>query len=139
MQNDSACVLLVIKNLSMFNRDILINKLQVTSYELISLRVAFIARVMSYELFLLHELRVTFYIQVTIYCLLHELRVTFIARVMSYCLLHELRVTVNCTSYELLFAYELRVSFYMRVTSYFLNMSYNKDKKMIKLFMIMRL
>ena len=31
-------------------------------------------------------------------------------------------------SYELLFAYESRVHFYMQVTSYFLTMSYNKDK-----------
>ena len=66
--------------------------------------------------------------RVTSYCLLHELRVTFIARVTSYCLLYELRVTVYCTSYELLFAYELRVNLYMRVTSYFLTMSCNKDK-----------
>ena len=48
----------------------------------------------------------------------------------------ELWVTVYCTSYEffycknyeLRFAYVLRVIFYMRVTSYFLTMSYNKDK-----------
>ena len=99
-------------------RDILINELQVTSYKLISLRVAFIARVTRYDLFLLHELRVifcirvtsscllrelrvTFYIRVTSYCLFHELRVTIIARVASYCLLHELRVTVYCMSYTL--------------------------------------
>ena len=62
------------------------------------------------------------------YCLLHGLQVTFIARVTSYCLLHKLRFTVYCMSYELLFAYELGVNFYMRVTSYFLTMSYNKDK-----------
>ena len=43
--------------------DILINVLRVTSYELISLRVAFIAQVTSYELL-------------------------FIARVTSYCILH---------------------------------------------------
>ena len=36
--------------------------------ELISLRVAFIARVTSYELFLLYKLRVTFCIRVTSYC-----------------------------------------------------------------------
>ena len=88
--------------------DILINELQVTSYELISLRVAFIARVTSYDLFLLHELRVTFWIRVTSSCLLHELRVTFYIRVtssMSYelLLLHESRVIVCCTSYELQF------------------------------------
>ena len=34
-----------------FYRDILINELRITSYELISLRVAFTARVTSYELF----------------------------------------------------------------------------------------
>ena len=78
-----------------FKSDILINELQVTSYELICLRVAFIARVASYDLFLWHELRVTFCIRVT-----------------SYCFLHKLRVTVYCTSYELLFAYELRVTVY---------------------------
>ena len=117
--------------------DILINELQVWSYELISLRVAFIARVTSYNLFLLHELRVTFcirvtsscllhelrvtfYIRVTSYCLFHELRVTIIARVTSYCLLHELRVTVYCTSYELLLI--------ARVTSYILITSYTKDR-----------
>ena len=110
--------------------DILINELRVTSYELISLRVAFIARVSSYDLVLLHELqvtfcirvtsycllhhklRVTFYVRVTRYCLFHELRVTFIARVTSYCSLHELRVTIYCTIYELLFTYELRVTVY---------------------------
>ena len=71
---------------------------------------------------LINELRVTSY------CLLHELRVTFIARVTGYCLLHKLRITVYCTSYELLVAYELGVNFCMRVTSYFLTMSYNEDK-----------
>ena len=69
----------------------------------------FIARVMSY-----------------FHCSSYEL--SFIARVTSYCLLHELRVTVYYTSYELLFAYELRVNLYMRVISYFLTMSYNKDE-----------
>ena len=91
--------------------DILINELQATSYELISLRVAFVARVTGYNLFLLHELRVTFCTRVTSYCLLHELRVTIIARVTSY-FLH--------TSYELLFV--------ARVTSYILTMSYDKDR-----------
>ena len=76
--------------------DILINELQVTSYELISLRVAFIARVMSYDLVLFHELRVTFCIRVTRCCLLHELRVTFYIRFASYCYYY-------CTSYEPLF------------------------------------
>ena len=93
---------------------------RVTSYELISLQVASIARVTSYKLFLLHELRVT------IYCTSYEL--LFIARVTSYCLFHELRVTVYWISCELLFACELRLNFYMRVVSYFLTMSYNKDQ-----------
>ena len=94
--------------------DILIFELRVTSYELFllhELQVTFCIRVTSYCF--LHELRVTFYIRVASYCLLHELRVTFIARVTSYCLLHELRVTVCYTSYQLLFAYELRVNLYM--------------------------
>ena len=59
---------------------------------------------------------------------MRELRVTFIARVTSYYLLHELRVIVYYTSNELLFAYELRVNLYVQVTSYFLTMSYNKNK-----------
>ena len=42
--------------------------------------------------------------------------------------MHKLRVTVYYTIYELLFACELRVNLYMRVTSYLLTMSYNKDK-----------
>ena len=51
----------VIQNQLKFSRsDTLINELRVTTYKLISLRVAFIARVTSYKLFLLHELRVTF-------------------------------------------------------------------------------
>ena len=106
---------------------------RVTSYELISLGVAFIARVASYELFLLHELRVTFCIQVTSYCLLHELRVTFYMRVTNYCFFDELRVTftIQVTNYylfyELLFIlrvtsfcllHELRVTFCIRFTSY---------------------
>ena len=74
----------------------------------------------SYELLFTYELRVT------IYCTSYEL--LFIARVTSYCLFHELRVTVYWTSCELLFACELRLNVYMRVASYFLTMSYNKDK-----------
>ena len=83
--------------------DILINELQVTSYELISLRAVFIARVTSYRLLLLCELRVTFVckLRVTVYCTSYELRS-----------LHELRVILYCTSYELLFL--------ARVTNYFL-------------------
>ena len=75
-----------------FYRNILIKELRVTSYELISLRV-FIARVMSYfyctsyELLFAYELHFTYE-----YCLLHELRVTFLMQVASYCLLHKLRV-----------------------------------------------
>ena len=61
--------------------DILINELWVTSYKLKSSWVAFIEWVKSYELFLLYELRVTFCIRFTSYCLLYELRVTIIARV----------------------------------------------------------
>ena len=79
--------------------DMLIKKLRVTSYELISLRVSFIARVTSYRLFLLCQLRVIFCMRVT-----------------SYCLLYELRVILFCTSYEFLFL--------ARVTSYFLYASY---------------
>ena len=45
--------------------DILIKELQDTSYDLISLEVAFNAEVTGYELFLLHELRATFCIRVT--------------------------------------------------------------------------
>ena len=67
--------------------DILISELRVTSYKLIALPVELIARVKSYELFLLHELLVTFSIRVTSYYLLHELRVTFYIRVTSYCFL----------------------------------------------------
>ena len=109
--------------------DVLINELQVTSYELRLLHelrltiyfyctsyeslFAYELRVpvycTSYELFFTYELRVTFYIRVTSYCLFHELWVTIIAPVTSYCLLHELRVTfcIRVTSYCLL--YESRV------------------------------
>ena len=91
---------------------------RVTSYELISLRVAFIARVTSYELFLLHELRVTFCIRVTSCCLLHELRVIFFVRVTSHCLLHKLRVTFIAQATSCCLLHELRVTFCMRVASY---------------------
>ena len=58
----------------------------------------------SYELFLLHELRVTFYIRVTSYFYCTCYKLLFIARVTSYCLLHELRVTfcIRVTIYWLL-------------------------------------
>ena len=82
------------------------------SYELLFSRVVIIARVTSYELLLVHELRVSFCIRITSYCLLDELQVNFCIPVTSYCLLHELRVTfmkdfflfelqvvVCCTSY----------------------------------------
>ena len=62
---------------------------------------------------LLHELQVTSYF----YCTSYELRFAY-----------DLWVTVYCTSYELLLLHELRVNLYMWVTSYFLIMSYNKDK-----------
>ena len=87
-----------------------------------SLRVSFIARVTSYEIFLLHEFRVICWIRVTSYCLLHDLRITFtsyvllfIAQVMSYfyCTSCEL---LFCTSCELLFICELR--FVINRTSY---------------------
>ena len=95
------------------------HELRATSYKLISLRVAFIARVTSYEcyfyctsyeLLFARELRATIYwtswellftyeLQVTVYCtscelfLLHNYVLLFISRVTSYCLLHQLRVT----------------------------------------------
>ena len=91
--------------------DILMKELRLTSYELISLRVAFIARVTSYDLFLLYELRVIFCLWVTSYCLLHGLQVTFYIRVTNYCLLQELWVSfsIRVTTYCLL--HELRVIF----------------------------
>ena len=84
---------------------------RVTSDQLISLRLAFIARVTSYDLFLLHKLRVTFCIRVTSYYYCTSYKLLFIARFTSY-FLH--------TSYELLFI--------ARITSYILTMSYNKDR-----------
>ena len=65
------------------------------------------------SVFLTNELRVISYeLRVAIYCMSYEL--LFIARVTSY-FLH--------TSYELLLiAQELRVNFYVRVTSYELNL-----------------
>ena len=51
---------------------------------------------------------------------MHELPVAFCMQATSYFLLHELRVFFLHTSYELLFI--------TRVMSYFLTMSYNKDK-----------
>ena len=75
-----------------FNQRATSYELRVTSYELISLRVAFIARVMSYFLHTSNEL--LFIAQVTSYFLHMSYELLFIARFMSY-FLH--------TSYELLF------------------------------------
>ena len=68
------------------------------SYKLISLRIAFIARVTSY-----------------FYCTTYEL-------LFSY----ELRVTIYCTSYFL--HMNCGLLFTARVTSQFLTMSHNKDR-----------
>ena len=95
-----------------------------------------------YELRLLYDLRVTFCVEVTNYCLLYELRVTFYIQVTTYCLLHDWRFTFIArvtnyflhSSYELLFiaqvtdyfyytSYELFVTYGLRVT-----MSYDKDE-----------
>ena len=91
------------------------------SYELL-----FVARVTSYFLHTSYELVFIARVMSYFYCTSYEL--SFIARDTSYCLLHELRVTVYYMSYELLFGYELRANLHMRVTSYFLTMSHNKDK-----------
>ena len=85
---------------------------RVTSYELISLRVEFIARISSCDIVLLHALQVTFCIRVTSYCLLSKLRVTFYMRVMSYCLFHELRVTFIARVTSCCSLHELRVTIY---------------------------
>ena len=85
---------------------------------------------------LLHELRVASYFYCTSYKLLfvYELRVTVYCTSYELLLTYELQVTVYCTSYELLLLHKLRVivycqvNFYMRVRSYFLTMSYSKDK-----------
>ena len=120
--------------------DILINELRVTSYELrvhilrscvyctsYELRAIFIAWVTSYFLHTSYELLFITGVTSSSYGTSYEL--LFIARVTSYFLLLELRVTVYCTSYQLFFAYKFRVNLYMRVNSYFLTMSYNKDKE----------
>ena len=57
-------------------------------------------RVTSY--YLLHKLRVTFYIRVTSYYLLHELKVKFIIRVRSYYLSHELGLSCWLRKFSLL-------------------------------------
>ena len=80
LQNNTKKRFLLFKTQGLYYRDLLINELQVTSYELISLQVAFIARVTSYFLLTSYEL-------------------LSIARVTSY-MLHR--------SYWLIFTYELQ-------------------------------
>ena len=110
-----------------------------------SLRVACIARVTSYDLFLLHELRVIFAYELrdTVYCTNYELLYPYELRVTVYSMRYELlllpklRVTVYCPGYELLFivrvtSYFLHTSyelmFFARVTSYILTMISDKDR-----------
>ena len=80
LQNNIKKRFLLFKTQGLHFRDLLINELQVTSYELISLQVAFIARVTSYFLLTSYEL-------------------LSIARVTSYMLYR---------SYWLIFTYELQ-------------------------------
>ena len=80
LQNNTKKRFLLFKTQGLYYRDLLINELQITSYELISLQVAFIARVTSYFLLTSYEL-------------------LSIARVTSY-MLHR--------SYWLIFTYELQ-------------------------------
>ena len=68
----------------------------------------------------MQELRVTFYIRVTGYCLLHELPVTFYIRFTSYYLLHELRVNFYIWVTSCYLLHELQVKFILRVTNYYL-------------------
>ena len=108
--------------------DILINELHVTSYELTSSRVAFIARVRvttyfystSYELLFAYELRVP------VYCTSYELLFTYELRVIVYCTSYELLFISWFTSYFLHTSYELL--FIARFTSYILTISYNKGR-----------
>ena len=86
------------------------------SYELLFSRVVIIERVTSYELLSVHELRVSFCIRITSYCLLDELRVNFCIRVTSYCSLHELRVTFIERVTSFFFLFELQV--FVCCTSY---------------------
>ena len=105
--------------------DIVINnELRVTSYELISLRVAFIARVTSYFLHRSYELLFASKLRVTAYWTSYKLLFTY-----------ELRVTVYYTNYELLLYEIYEFQLIARVTSYFLTMSNNEDED-DKLFMI---
>ena len=84
------------------------HELRATSYKLISLRVAFIARVTSYEC----------YFYCTSYVLLFacELRATIYWTSRELLFTYELQVTVYCTSYELFLLHKLRVIVYF--TSY---------------------
>ena len=110
------------------------HELRATSYKLISLRVALIARVTCYFLHASYELlfigRVGSYFLHTSYKLLFIAQVAsyFCCTITCYCLFHELRVTVYCTSCELPLACDLRLNFCMAVASYFLTMSYNTDE-----------
>ena len=99
---------------------------RVTSYELIPLWIAFIARVTSYFYCTSYELLLAYELQVIVYCTSYEL--LFTARVTS-CFLHtsyEVLLIARVTNYFLYATYELQVI--ARVTSYFLCMSYKKDK-----------
>ena len=79
-----------LQSLHLYLCDILINELRVRSYELISLRAAFIARVTSYFLHMSYKL-------------------LFIARIRSYSLhtSHELLFITRVASYSLYASYEL--------------------------------
>ena len=93
--------------------DILMNQLRVMNYELLSIRVAFMAQVKSYfyctsnEFFCVpvknychctsYELFFTYKLQITVYSTSWELRFTY-----------ELRVTAYYTSYELLFIAQVK-------------------------------
>ena len=109
---------------------------RVTSYELWVNILTSCVYCTSYKLFLLHELQVTFSyeLRVTVYYTSYKLLFTYELQVTVYCtsyellLLHQLRTIVYCTSCELLFANELWANFYMRIRSYFLTLSYNKDE-----------
>ena len=82
-------------------RDILINSLRFTSYELLSLRVTFIARDITSSLHMSNELLFIGRVMTQLLHTNHDL--LFIARVKSYS---------HCLSYVLLFAYKLQVDVY---------------------------
>ena len=94
------CFMNLKKELCYF-RDILIDYLRFTSYELLSLRVTFIARVISP--FLHMSCGLLFIARVMTYFLHTNHDLQFIARVTSY---------FHCVSYLLLFAYKLQVNVY---------------------------